>query len=282
MLKYRIVSFPLLIALLWGIFFLPDRRLGAGLFAVAAAVLVGFAVYEAAKLLLMLKLPCYPVFCGVAGGVYVLYFCLIRMLYFELSISLAMLGLALLALPQLAGLLRWEKAFRRLIGSYGVLLVLGLPLALVVDLYFTRLAGKISLLFYVIVVTKAMDTGGYIFGMLSSRLPGGNHKIAPRLSPRKSYEGFIGGLLLSLVCGWLFAHFLEEPPTLYLAGAAVLAVCSFFGDLTESAIKRLARVKDSGSWIPGMGGAFDVVDSFLYVGIVCTLALTINQVVRLV
>ena len=281
MLKYRIISFPLLLLLLWVVFFFPNRAVSQGLFAIPAAVLVGFAVYEGAKLLLALKLPCYPVFCGVAGGLYVLYYCLVRMLYFELSLSLALLGIALLALPNIIVLFKFEKAFRRIIGSFGVLISLGVPLALVVDLYFTKLAGKVSLLLFVIVCTKAMDTGGYILGMLTSRLPNGNHKIAPQISPKKSWEGFFGGLALSLGCAWGFAAALEGPWGVYLGAAAVLAVASFFGDLSESAVKRRAQVKDSGSWIPGMGGALDVVDSFLYVGIVCTIGLTVNQLFQL-
>ena len=57
----------------------------------------------------------------------------------------------------------------------------------------------------------------------------------------------------------------------YIILAVILGICSFFGDITESGLKRVCGVKDSGNWIPGMGGAFDVLDSFIYVGIVVTL-----------
>ena len=61
----------------------------------------------------------------------------------------------------------------------------------------------------------------------------------------------------------------------YIAFGALLGVLSFFGDLTESGIKRSCQVKDSGSWIPGMGGIFDVLDSFIYVGPVCAILFSI-------
>ena len=129
-------------------------------------------------------------------------------------------------------------------------------------------------LFFLCLVTKATDTGGYIVGTLTAKLPGGNHKIAPTVSPKKSWEGLVGGFLLSLAVAWAFyrfgnahvAPFGEPPLWWYLTAGAVLSIGSFFGDLTESAIKRMCGVKDSGGFVPGMGGAFDVLDSFLYNG----------------
>ena len=130
-------------------------------------------------------------------------------------------------------------------------------------------------LFFVMMVTKAMDTGGYIFGMLSNRwMPGGNHKIVPSISPKKSWEGTAGGVILSIAVSllfyWLFCSKgigVNAPLGWDIAAAVVLALGSFAGDLTESALKRTCDVKDSGHWIPGMGGAFDVLDSFIYNGI---------------
>jgi phosphatidate cytidylyltransferase len=120
-------------------------------------------------------------------------------------------------------------------------------------------------------VTKATDTGGYIVGTLTAKLPGGNHKIAPNISPKKSWEGLAGGMILSLAVAWAFYYFGRNTCPVPLAWAmfagVVLSLGSFFGDLTESAIKRLCGVKDSGSFVPGMGGAFDVLDSFIYNGL---------------
>lgn len=273
MLKYRLISFPLLLALLALIFFAPSDEVRQILFSAAAPLAVGLALYEAGKLLLNIKLPCYPVFCGIAGGGYALFFCLMRMFFFDVSFSLAALGVAMLALPWIFILYKEEKKFRRLVGSFGVILSLGIPLVLVLNLYYYDFHG-VSLLLYVILVTKSMDTGGYIFGMLSAKLlPGGNHKIAPRLSPKKSWEGAVGGLLLCLAVSYIFYKCNGGDIIKYAVSAVILGVCSFFGDITESGLKRVCGVKDSGNWIPGMGGAFDVLDSFIYVGIVCTILL---------
>ena len=121
---------------------------------------------------------------------------------------------------------------------------------------------------FVICTTKAMDTGGYIFGMLASKLPGGNHKIVPAVSPKKSWEGFFGGILLALAAAAAFIPCFSATILWWklLVVAFVLALGSFFGDLTESALKRAADIKDSGNYIPGMGGIFDVLDSFIYNG----------------
>ena len=125
------------------------------------------------------------------------------------------------------------------------------------------------LFLFFILTTKAMDTGGYVFGLLSNRLmPGGNHKIAPTISPKKSWEGFFGGILLALAVAAAFIPYFSTtiPWWKLLALAPILALGSFFGDLTESALKRAADIKDSGNYIPGMGGIFDVLDSFIYNG----------------
>ena len=103
---------------------------------------------------------------------------------------------------------------------------------------------------------------------------GGNHKIVPSISPKKSWEGTAGGVILSIAVSllfyWLFCSKgigVNAPLGWYIVAAVVLALGSFAGDLTESALKRTCDVKDSGHWIPGMGGAFDVLDSFIYNGI---------------
>lgn len=129
---------------------------------------------------------------------------------------------------------------------------------------------------YLVLVTKMTDTGGYIFGKLSSYLPGGNHKIAPRFSPKKSYEGLIGGMLMSVAAGLILLKYGCSPfgLPLTIVSSILLSLGSFAGDLSESALKREAEIKDSGNWIPGMGGIFDVLDSFIYNGIIFLIFLT--------
>lgn len=117
------------------------------------------------------------------------------------------------------------------------------------------------LIFFLFFVTWAGDTGAYYAGMLLGR-----HKLAPVVSPNKTIEGVIGGLLLALVVAFLArAWFLPSfSPTDCLATALLLTAAGVVGDLTESVLKRSAGVKDSGGIIPAHGGMLDRLDSLLF------------------
>lgn len=101
----------------------------------------------------------------------------------------------------------------------------------------------------------------------------GRHKIAPAISPGKSWEGLAASILASAIMGALLGHSAPLPHALL---GAVLAVIGLGGDLFESALKRRAGVKDSGTLIPGHGGLFDRVDALLPCAIVAALALYIR------
>ena len=270
MLKYRIISFPLLVALLAGIFFWPAG--GAWLFAAAAAVLITSALYEMGKLASAVGLANSPRILASAGFVSVL----LLLTPFRVRLVPLREGVILFLLFLLFCF--WITVLRRRVGSvvkyaatFGLFFFGWIPLILLALIY--RHVSPLAFAF-VVCTTKAMDTGGYIFGMLTAKLPGGNHKIAPSISPGKSWEGFFGGLLFSLAVGWLFCRFapIWAPlPTMLAAG--IFSLGSFLGDLTESSFKRAAGVKDSGRWLPGMGGAFDLVDSFIYNGMIFWLLL---------
>jgi len=122
------------------------------------------------------------------------------------------------------------------------------------------------LVFYLIAVVKSTDIGAFVIG---SRL--GRHKLIPRISPSKTWEGFIGGvavgLLVSLCVYFLFGgHFGIITMRIYDAIflGILLPVMGTVGDLTESMLKRAANSKDAGHLLPGMGGALDVLDSLLF------------------
>jgi len=155
-----------------------------------------------------------------------------------------------------------EKVFNSVNG----LMLVMLPLLPLVLIYIEP--GKIEgrfLMLYMILVTKAGDTGAYITGSLTHKIIGNNHKIVPSISPKKSWEGTIGGLALSMTVSWfLFTRMLEiNNPVLSLIAGFVLFFGGFAGDLVESVLKRTAGVKDSNTIIPGMGGVMDVVDSLM-------------------
>jgi phosphatidate cytidylyltransferase len=110
----------------------------------------------------------------------------------------------------------------------------------------------------------AADTGAFFVGRALGR-----HRMAPAISPGKSWEGFVGGLLAAMAMAFLILYddkesFLSIPESLAL-GAAV-AVASVLGDLFESAVKRDLEVKDSGRLLAGHGGMLDRLDSLLWAG----------------
>jgi phosphatidate cytidylyltransferase len=112
------------------------------------------------------------------------------------------------------------------------------------------------------IVTWLTDVGAYLVGRSIGR-----HKLAPAISPGKTIEGGLGGLILgalaALACSVAFG--LPLHPLVALAIGALLSAIGQAGDLAESLIKRQAGVKDSGSLIPGHGGVFDRIDSLLVV-----------------
>lgn len=107
------------------------------------------------------------------------------------------------------------------------------------------------------------DTGAYLTGRAFGRT-----KLCERLSPKKTWEGFFGGLILSMIAGYFSSYFFSMIHTtgIYMAiYAAIVSVLGTFGDLFESMIKRTLGVKDSGNIIPGHGGILDRIDSLLAV-----------------
>lgn len=111
------------------------------------------------------------------------------------------------------------------------------------------------------------DTGAYCVGMLLGR-----HRLFERISPKKSWEGVIGGIVLCIIGAYVthyqpvLNNFFQVPDlTTWVGLSAVVAVFSTFGDLVESLIKRAVGVKDSGHILPGHGGILDRIDSLLLV-----------------
>jgi phosphatidate cytidylyltransferase len=132
--------------------------------------------------------------------------------------------------------------------------------------------GGLLLAFYASLVVKMADVGGYAAGIAIGR-----HKMFPRISPAKSWEGLAGGMVLSVVAslvvvwiakaGWSAVPVtpLREVSYLLAAGLGVLiGAVGVAGDLIESMFKRSVGVKDSGGVLPGLGGFLDIFDSLLF------------------
>ncbi len=125
-------------------------------------------------------------------------------------------------------------------------------------------AGRLLLFVWLVAVSKFCDVGALVTGLAIGR-----HKMSPRISPKKTWEGAVGGVLISMGIGafvaWLAAgHFpVHMTPLIAALMAAPVAMAAIVSDLIESVIKRRATIKDSGGIIPGIGGVFDVSDSLI-------------------
>ncbi|MCX7098344.1 MAG: phosphatidate cytidylyltransferase [Methylococcales bacterium] len=121
-------------------------------------------------------------------------------------------------------------------------------------------AGAIGLVLFLLFMTQFNDVCQYIWGKLL-----GKHKIIPKVSPNKTWEGFIGGLLTITVCAGFVAPLLTPLSFVQGLGAGVIiGLAGFVGDVVLSSVKRDLKIKDSGSLIPGHGGILDRLDSVIY------------------
>lgn len=110
-----------------------------------------------------------------------------------------------------------------------------------------------------LIMLWSSDTGAYLFG---SKL--GKHKLFERHSPKKSWEGFIGGMLVSVVSAIIVSYYFADLTTLQWVGMAmIIVVAGTLGDLVESMLKRSLSAKDSGTLLPGHGGLLDRFDGLL-------------------
>ncbi|MBN1394311.1 MAG: phosphatidate cytidylyltransferase [Pirellulales bacterium] len=120
-----------------------------------------------------------------------------------------------------------------------------------------------------VITVKMCDSGAYFVGRMIGR-----HKLAPRISPGKTVEGVIGGLIFACLGSWLTFHFIipftidifnvkPGPWWGWLAFGLLVGAGGIFGDLVESLLKRDAGRKDSSNWMPGFGGVLDMLDSLL-------------------
>jgi phosphatidate cytidylyltransferase len=117
------------------------------------------------------------------------------------------------------------------------------------------------LVMWVFIVTWSTDIGGYVFGRSF-----GHRKLAPALSPNKTYEGLYGGVAAAALLAGAWAVFTGLGTALLLL-APIFAIAAQAGDLFESGMKRRAGVKDSGTWLPGHGGLLDRLDGLVPVAV---------------
>jgi phosphatidate cytidylyltransferase len=151
-------------------------------------------------------------------------------------------------------------------------LYLGLPCALLIWLRADAIDGRETVLWLFIVVW-ASDIGAYLAGRTF-----GGPRLAPRISPGKTWSGAIGGLVIAGVVGCLVAlAFGHEHPARALAIATLFSLIAQLGDLAESWLKRRFGVKDSGNLIPGHGGLLDRVDALLLAALAMGLLTAVRE-----
>ena len=172
----------------------------------------------------------------------------------------------------------WNHSDRPL-QNWGSLLIsqtmIAMPLATMSFLYF--LDKWLLLALFVLIWVN--DTGAYCVGSLTAKMPGGNHKMSPHISPKKSWEGLFGGFAFTIGAafilnrfGWFDNIMPVSSTTLWVSGIFGFLVSAFgtMGDLMESLFKRSIGVKDSGNFLPGHGGVLDRFDSVLLAAPVIT------------
>jgi phosphatidate cytidylyltransferase len=134
-----------------------------------------------------------------------------------------------------------------------------LPFALLIMLNQSPLYHNLLMVLFAIVFS--FDTGSYIVGILI-----GKHKLAPSISPNKTWEGLLGGYIFG-IAGLQIASYELGIPKMFVGKViftVIIGTLSLLGDLFESWLKRLARIKDSGNFLPGHGGFLDRFDGILF------------------
>jgi phosphatidate cytidylyltransferase len=145
--------------------------------------------------------------------------------------------------------------------TYAGVIYVALPMALLT--FFPMMLGNgewkpWSVILYIFIIW-ANDVFAYLFGITL-----GKHRLFERISPKKSWEGFFGGLLGAMAMGFVAAKVLDANVALWIGLALIAAITGVFGDLVESLLKRSVDVKDSGIFIPGHGGWLDRFDALIF------------------
>lgn len=222
-------------------------------FGVLAMAAVGAGVWELAQAFSRrgVHIPVLPLLVGVVGIVVSAYVAGMEALFVAFVLTVG--GIVVWRVLDGSG----PRAVRD--ATAGVLAAAYLPLmAGFVVLMLAAEDGALRVALFILLCV-ANDTGGYVVGVLIGR-----HPLAPSVSPKKTWEGLLGSVVLASVVGVLGIHFMfdGEPALGALLGVATVAVATL-GDLGESMIKRDLELKDMGTLLPGHGGVLDRIDSML-------------------
>lgn len=266
--KQRIITALILAPLaIAGVFLLPLKffmLFSAAIFLLASKEWGGFIQPKAASsstlyvfgFVLALTLMFLPIeHLWTADGVHpsILYGLIVAAVWWLISLFLVT------TYPKSTGLWAGNKAIKAL---FGLLTLIPFFWAMIllrsVNMHHDFYYGA-ELLMYVFLLVWAADTGAYFCGKGF-----GKHKLAPNVSPGKTIEGFLGGLVSAMLIAFLASLFFEIPSDkmlMFFVASLITTLVSALGDLSESIFKREANLKDSGNLLPGHGGILDRIDS---------------------
>lgn len=286
MLRWRLISAAVILAVLFTLLWLDYRLLffgvpGAWLLPVWLTV----ALLATEELLSLLRAKNHrPIAWVVYLGNLALPLAAALPIFFQLSgrqMTANPLAWPLLALAAMVAFVFWaEMARYRAAGTS----TLNASLAIFSLIYIGFLIGFWALLrlhidngwgmtalFSMLLIVKMADVGAYVAGKNF-----GQHKLTPVLSPGKTWEGALGGIAAAVITSWAFFHFaapaivgstyVEPSISASIAYGVLLALAGLLGDLAESLLKRDMDRKDSSTWLPGLGGVLDIIDSVLMAG----------------
>ena len=255
MLKKRVITslcgIPLLIAAIWFDEPLPWFTILVAVWGLLAA----FEFYKLVAVSRVLSLTCF-------GLIWTLLFIISPHFDYEFIIPLLLTSAMVLSLVWAVLRLKREGAFIIWAWTIVGMLYVGWLLSYLVAL---RLDAGRDWVFFTLFTIFGSDTVAYFVGRALGR-----HHLAPRISPKKTWEGAVGGVAGAIVVSLLFVTFTSLPLSYGQAIFLGLLVSIFgqFGDLAESLLKRTTGVKESGSSLPGHGGFLDRIDSVVFAGVV--------------
>lgn len=268
--KVRIISAAVGIALLAGIV-AASLMLEAGILCFALAAIALLAVYEGLNAVGTLKNPVISIPCFIYTAVIELTF-----LMSDRFSTIILASLLYVTIMFLCALGKYEKvSVSQIAMSFMMTATITFALYSAIYMYYICEPGKagtygISMLVFCMLCSWLTDTGAYFAGTLF-----GKHKLSPKISPKKTIEGAIGGVIVCVGLTWAIAYLcvsmfgIVEGYRVNAANLIILtAVCSIIsmiGDLSFSVVKRTYGVKDYGNIIPGHGGILDRFDSFIFV-----------------
>ncbi len=200
---------------------------------------------------------------GISFGIILLIINALTSLSTGESIALTIITLCLITLLMRSLNFAKFSLITTLIGIIYIPFMLSFTVKFVISA--TNQIQALATILLIIAIAKFSDVGGLVIGCKF-----GKNKLAPEVSPNKTFEGLYGSIITSTItgvlCFLLFRHAFIPQLTIINVTilAIILSVIALLGDMLESIVKRLAQVKDSGTLIPGIGGIFDLTDSLIF------------------